>query len=77
MTICRLLKNKSLYLGRRKEQLDSKRNQKVFSPIVNVATYAWFMLMQKNFAIISDEILCTTEKRFYSKLPKELGSRDL
>ena len=77
MTICRLLKNKSLYLGKEKDQLDSKRYWKVFSPTVEAATFAWFILMQKKPAIIFDEILCTIAKRFYSKIPKESNSKDL
>lgn len=77
MTVSRILKNQSLLAGKGKERPEAKRVRKIVSPVVEEATYAWFLMMQEKSATISDDILCGIAKRFYSNLPRDLDVKEL
>jgi hypothetical protein len=66
-----------LFAGKGKERPEAKRIRKIVSPVVEEATYAWFLLMQEKSATISDDILCGIAKRFYSNLPRDPNVKEL
>ena len=66
-----------MFAGRGKERPEAKRIRKIVKPVVEEATYAWFLLMQEKSATISDDILCGIAKRFYSNLPRDPNVKEL
>jgi hypothetical protein len=66
-----------LFAGKGKEMPEAKKIRKIVSPVVEEATYAWFLLMQEKSATTSDDILCGIAKRFYSNLPRDPNVKEL
>lgn len=66
-----------MFAGRGKERPEAKRIRKIVAPVVEEATYAWFILMQEKSTTISYDILCGIAKRFYSNLPRDPNVKEL
>src|ERR1700737_23906 len=77
MSISRLLKRKDLLDLDIEAPPTIKRDRKVYYPQVENATFSWFTLMQEHGAIITDDLLIATAKKFYNMSQKDPSQKEL